>query len=369
MRLVKRLERSIALDVIPSFFIGTALYIAIFLVQRVLAQPYLSALPVSSFAPWLIYQIPAFALQAFPIAAVFAVLLTFGRLARDNELLAASAGGISLPMAVRSVLIFGALVAVAGFVIAEYVAPRANELVAKTWWQGVSVSKNALERVIGKSIALDGSRNMFIGGVDGQELTNVRLESWAGNTATIYFGKRARFTGKALVLIGYRGFSVNYDEFPAPENDPNWVSRAVPLSNVPFKADAKLTFTLSQSADRVVADNAASGFEDPRRLSELWDAYHRNGERGAGVQFGLKTAQPLASFVILLFGIPIASRGARSSGVAFGLAVVIAVGFFLALYLGRTLSEIGILPALLGPWLVNIGFLIAGAWLFRSRAM
>ena len=54
MRLVKRLERSIALDVIPSFFIGTALYIAIFLVQRVLAQPYLSALPVSSFAPWLI---------------------------------------------------------------------------------------------------------------------------------------------------------------------------------------------------------------------------------------------------------------------------------------------------------------------------
>ena len=61
---MKRLARGIALEVIPNFFIGTLLYVAVFLVQRVLAQPFLSALPAASFAPWLIYQIPAFALQA-----------------------------------------------------------------------------------------------------------------------------------------------------------------------------------------------------------------------------------------------------------------------------------------------------------------
>ncbi|NJK45780.1 MAG: LptF/LptG family permease [Pleurocapsa sp. SU_196_0] len=162
---VTRLERSIAWEVIPNFFIGTALYVAVFLVQRVIAQPYLSALNASSFAPWLLYQIPAFALQAFPIAAVFAVLLAFGRLARENELLAAAAGGVSLLRVVRPVLWFGVLIAIAGFAIAEFVAPRANEIVSNTWWRGVSQSGNALERVVGKPLPV-GDRVLYIGGIE-----------------------------------------------------------------------------------------------------------------------------------------------------------------------------------------------------------
>jgi lipopolysaccharide export system permease protein len=363
---VKRLPRGIALEVIPNFFIGALLYIAVFLVQRVLAQPYLSALPASEFAPWLLYQVPAFALQAFPIAAVFAVLLAFGRLARENELLAAAAGGVSLARAVRPVLLFGALVAIAGFLIAEFVAPRANELVAKTWWQGIT--GNALSRAAGKVIPV-GNQTLFFERTEGTQLVNVRLESWVGRTATVYFAERARFTGNQLQLIGYRGISINYDEFPAKLDDPEWLFRAVPRYNPGPNPTAKLSFVLEDTADRVVASTAESGFEDPRTLSELWRDYTQKGERIAGVLFGFKTAQPIATLVILLFAIPIAARGARSSGVAFGLAVVIAIGFYVALYLGRTLSEIGALPPPVGPWLVILAFFVIGAWLFRSRTV
>jgi len=172
-----------------------------------------------------------------------------------------------------------------------------------------------------------------------------------------------------LELIGYKTFTVNYDEFPARVGDPDWFLRAIPFSNVPLRKDAKTIFVLKDTADRVVASTADSGFEDSRRLSELWQEYAKTGDRETGAQLAFKTAQPLASFVILLFGIPIAARGARSSGVAFGLAAMIAIGFYVALYLGRTLSQIGFLPPLVGPWLVNILFLIAGAWLFRTRTV
>ena len=90
---VKRLARGIALEVIPNFFISTLLYIAVFLVQRVLAQQYLSALPAALFVPWLIYQTPAFALLAFPIAAVFAVLLAAASLAVPSFTLSRSFSG------------------------------------------------------------------------------------------------------------------------------------------------------------------------------------------------------------------------------------------------------------------------------------
>ena len=363
---MKRLARGIALEVIPNFFIGTLLYVAVFLVQRVLAQPFLSALPAASFAPWLIYQIPAFALQAFPIAAVFAVLLAFGRLARENELLAAAAGGISLARAVRPVLIFGMVIAVTGFAIAEFVAPRANELVATTWWQGIN--GNSLSRAAGKVIPI-GDRILFFERAEGEYIVNVRLEQWSEKTMTVFFGERARFVGNRLELIGYKSFAINLDEFPARVGDPDWFIQAIPFSQVPKRKDAKTTFVLKDTADRVVASTADSGFEDSRRLSELWQQYRIAGDRETGAQLAFKTAQPLASFVILLFGIPIAARGARSGGVAFGLAAMIAIGFYVALYLGRTLSQIGFLPPLLGPWLVNILFLIAGAWLFRTRTV
>ena len=363
---VKRLARGIALEVIPNFFISTLLYIAVFLVQRVLAQQYLSALPAALFVPWLIYQIPAFALLAFPIAAVFAVLLAFGRLARENELLAAAAGGISLARAVRPVLVFGIVIAISGFAIAEWVAPRANELVAKTWWQGIN--GNSLSRAAGKVIPI-GDRVLFFERTDGEYIVDVRLEAWSEHTMTVFFGERARFQGNRLELIGYKSFVINLDEFPARVGDSDWFLRAIPFSQVPLRSNAKTTFILKDTADRVVSRTADSGFEDSRRLSELWDEYSKTGERETGAQLAFKTAQPLASFVILLFGIPIAARGARSSGVAFGLAAMIAIGFYVALYMGRTLSQIGFLPPLVGPWLVNILFLIAGAWLFRTRTV
>ncbi|NJK45781.1 MAG: LptF/LptG family permease [Pleurocapsa sp. SU_196_0] len=157
----------------------------------------------------------------------------------------------------------------------------------------------------------------------------------------MFFGKRAIFAANAIKFTGYKNFSVNLDEFPAQPDNPNWIYDAFPSSIVPLNPNATTTLELPKSAERVLAENADSGFEDSRRLSELWQEYQTDGKREAGAQLGFKSAQPLASLVILLFGIPIAARGARSSGVAFGLSVVIAVGFYVALYLGARCPSSG----------------------------
>ena len=359
-----RLERMVAKETIPNFLIGTFLYIGVFLLWRVLAQPFLSALPLRSFLPWMLYQIPNFALQAFPIASVFTALIVFGRLARENELLAAQSGGISLAIMARPVLLFGALVTGLGYVVSEWVAPKANQQVSVTWWDGVA--GNALSRIAGKRLDL-GLKTVLFEGFSGNEIRNVRVESWVGNTQTLSYAKRAYFEKDNLIMLEWRNYAINHDLMP-PKTDTSqdWFV----FKNTAPNTTSRNIIQLGKTQDRLVAENDGSGFEDPRSISDLYKEHQATSglqQRDIAAQLGLKTALPFASLVILLFGIAVASRGARNSSTAFGYAVLIAIGFYAALFLGRTLGQMGVLPAFIGPWLANFGFLVAGVWLLRSR--
>jgi lipopolysaccharide export system permease protein len=371
MRVVTRLERMVARETIPNFLIGTALYIGVFLLWRILAQPYLTDLPARSFLPWLAYQIPNFALQAFPIAAVFTALIVFGRLARENELLAAHSGGVSLARMARPVLIFGALISALGFAVAEFVVPQANRRVSVTWWDGIS--GNALTRIAGKRLTIE-NRTLYFGSVAGEELRDVRIESWKDNTQTLQYAKTARINGHRLEMKGFSSYTVDHDRFPPPDTiTSEWTQNAFAQIIYPSaNPNATTSIALNKSKDQLIAENDGSGFEDSRSLSDLYTQHNRAQgleQRQTAAMLGLKTALPLASFIILLFGVAVASKGARSSSVAFGYAVAIAIGYYIALYIGKTLGESGILPAFLAPWIANLGFLIAGVRLLRSRAL
>ncbi len=372
-----RLEQMVAKETIPNFLIGTSLYIGIFLLWRILAQPFLSELPAQSFLPWILYQIPNFAVQAFPIASVFTALIVFGRLARENELLAAQSGGISLAMLARPVLLFGVLVTGLGYVVSEFITPKANEEVVYLWWDGVS--GNAFSRIAGKRLDVDGKTLLFTG-VQGNQLENIRLEEWDGNKQTITLARTGQVikkqTGQVverrLEMVGFRKYTVNHDFFPPPDQiTAAWTQEAfVEVQRSSLNPNAKTSVPIKKSLNRLLADNDGGGFEDPRSISDLY-LEHQKAEgaakREVAAQLGLKTALPFASFIILLFGIAVAARGSRNSTTAFGYAVLIAIGFYAALFMGRTLGQMGVLPAFLAPWLANIGFLVMGVWLLRSR--
>jgi lipopolysaccharide export LptBFGC system permease protein LptF len=366
-----RLERMVARETIPLFFIGSSLFIGVLLLWKVLAQPFLSLLPAQFFFPWLTYQIPNFALQAFPFAAVFTALMVFGRLARENELLAAQSGGISLATLARPVLLFGVLVTVLGLVVSQWIAPRANEQVSLNWGEGVW--GNPLIRIASKRLRLDSNTTLSWTGVQGNQLQNILLEEWKGSLQTITRARTAEEIDKKLVMVGFYKYTLNHDAFPPPnEITSAWTQQAFPeIQRVALNANARTIVPIKKTTDRLVAENDGAGFEDPRSLSDLYTE-HQDAKDGAEKReiaslLGLKTALPFASFIILLFGIVIASRGARNTSTALGYAVLITIGFYVALFMGRTLGQMGVLPAFLAPWLANIGFLVAGVWLLRSR--
>jgi lipopolysaccharide export system permease protein len=358
-----KIERYIAREVIPSFLIGAALYVFVLLFQSLIARSqWLSYLPASATAKWLLWQIPDSTLKALPLSIIFAVLIAFGRLARDNELLAASAGGISLTNATRPVVAFGALLVVIGLLLAEFVTPIANEQVSVTWWD--NVNGGGLGRLAGQMLET-GKGQLFFTGIEGADVLNVRYEQWDGNTQTITFAKRGRFDKDHLIFEGYKVFTQDFSA-----ESPELVN-----SIVPFKPDAKLTTILDKTRDALVSQNAGGGFEDSRSLSTLYRDWHETSQQPAkareaqenAVQLGFKTALPFANLVILILVIPIAARSSRSTSMAMGLAVMIAILYYFVLALGQGMAQNGLVPAFLGPWLANIVFFAAGVYAIQAR--
>jgi lipopolysaccharide export system permease protein len=365
---VTRLEKSIAREFLLTFTVGAGLYLFLFLFFSLAGRgQFLGALPVVNILEWLAYQVPANLVQSFPLAMVFAVMLAFGRLARDHELLAAMTGGISLARAVRPIIVFGAGLVVIGLLLAEFVVPRANQQVSVTWWDSVGGGGLALTRLQGRTIQI-GEMLLRFEGFDAatQELRDVRLEFWQGRTITVYEAKTAQLEGANLKLRDALGTSLDWSRFPLPERlTPQDVSSLITLSN---RVPGMLTFELGQSREQLIARNAGGGFEDARSLTQLWQEWQAASGPNRiepAVSFGAATARPFASLIILLLVIPLASSVTRSVGVAFGLAALVTLGYFLAIAVGQVLGLQQIVPSVLGPWLANLAFAGAGLWLIR----
>ena len=360
-----RIERYIAREVIPSFLIGAALYVFVLLFQSLIGRSqWLSYLPADATARWLLWQIPDSTLKALPLAIIFAVLISFGRLARDNEILAANAGGISLADATRPVVAFGGLLVVFGLVLAEFVTPVANEQVSVTWWDNVDGGGRSLGRLAGRMLET-GKGQLFFTGIDGADVVNVRYEQWEGNTQTLTLAKRGRFDKDRLIFEDYKVFQQDFSG-KTPE---------LLVENVPENPKAKLTVVLDKTKDALVSQNAGGGFEDSRSLSTIYRDWRETSQQPAkaqearanAVQLGFKTALPFANLVILILVIPVAASSSRSTSMAMGLAVMIAIMYYFVLALGQSMAQNGLVPALIGPWLANIVFFAAGIYAIQAR--
>ncbi|MEJ2236734.1 MAG: LptF/LptG family permease [Gemmatimonadales bacterium] len=95
-------------------------------IARKLEQLVGKGLPWSVFVEFFLLTIPYLVAMTISMSVLVAVLHTFSRLARDSEITAFRAGGISLSQLVRPVLLAAAMVAVFSFLFQDQLLPRTN---------------------------------------------------------------------------------------------------------------------------------------------------------------------------------------------------------------------------------------------------
>ena len=368
-----RLDRYLIRESLPAAVLGALLYSFLGVVSATLPRlQWIVGAPFFSVLGWLALQLPTSLVQTLPLALVLGVLVSYGRLAADRELIAMQAGAVSLRRVNRVYVMLGIVFTLVSLGISEFVLPRTHAQIATWYWQLTSGS-SGLFRLADRAVAID-DFTLHFASTDREtdRMQDVRIERWDGRQLLVLFADSAVFEERGIRLSGYSSAALDLAALELDHEDAAAAySDLLRAHNRPSNPDATMLVTTSDSQDELVARFDQGGFEDPISISGAY-RQSRNPDltgserRRMEILFQRKIAEPFGSLALLLLAMPLAVRYARSRSLAFGLSLVVTLFWYLLMTFGQLLAQTGSMPPWLGMWLANIVLAIAG-FLMQQR--
>ncbi len=364
-----RIDRYILKEAFPPFVFGLFTYIFLLLVSNLLGQAkWIVGFPFWGVAKWLLYQVPLVINQTLPVALMLAVLLAFGRLARENELLVMRAGGIPLLRTTRWVFLFAVLATGFALYMAEFVIPKANQKVTAIWWDELASRGRGLAHLAGQDVAV-GPYRLFFDRYDDRTgtLRGVRLERWQGRRLTVVLAERGRLRDRRLTLEAYRVYRLDLAAL-AEKAPAEAILKGLLRAE---SAGKRLVLKLPESREQVIARNAGELWGDTHSI-RYW--YQRSKEPGLGPRDRLEArvmlhsdlALPFANLIVVILSLPIAIRKATGTSLAFGYSLSVTILYYFMETAGKILALGGRLDPALAAWGPDLFFLALGLILMRG---
>jgi lipopolysaccharide export system permease protein len=298
------------------------------------------------------------------MALLLGVLVGFGRLSSDSEIVAMKASGLSLYQLARPVLAFALLVYALSLTLALYVRPWGNTLLKHGLYEVAKTraSVGLRERVFNadfpglviyvNEIAPGGSS---FTGVMISDTRDADQHNTAFARVGILVSNEASQTVTLRLLDGHIETSspnkstFHQTEFAVYDINLNWGAALADLT-AREKDPKEMTLAELRQAIRAKHDAGASAFVEQVEV-------HR------------KFSIPFACLVFAAAGMPLGIQGSRSvRSRGFSVSLVLIFVYYILLSLAENLGERGVLPPALALWLPNGAFALAGASLFSAAA-
>ncbi|MBL7070774.1 MAG: LptF/LptG family permease [Candidatus Omnitrophica bacterium] len=337
-----------------AFVIGNIVKLADFVINKGVELIYVGRL--------FVYLIPRLLSFAVPMSALTSVLLAFGRLSSDNEIIAMRANGINLYKISMPAIIIGLLLSVMSIPLNDKIVPAAHYR-ARILLKEVGLRHPAAYLEAGTFIKGFKDYILFIYDIKFDKnktfFKNVRIyqPQKNGPTRTI-IAKR----GELVSLADKNTIKLKLMDGTSDEPNPMNPSHFYKLNFRTYY----LTLTLDDSTMR----------EHGKKNKEMtFDELLANAEKlkkkGIDPQplirrLHKRIASSFASFAFVLIGIPLAITTRRSEkSIGIGLAFVLATAYWLLLAFGQILATKNIIPIWLAMWFANIILISIGVILMH----
>lgn len=298
-----------------------------------------------------LYALPQNIATMMPAASLFAVVFTVGPLARNSELTAAKAGGISFQRLVRPLLVASALAAILGFYIGQWateattrqlelqkerqarnVTTRFNFVYRSGGWvytiRQLNTAENQMQQVVLEHAVRDPAAPTYTISAD-----SARWDPGAHRWTFMHGASHVMHSDGTVATLGFAELRL-----PAFTQAPRDLL-------IEPKNPEEMTFG---ELGRYIESLKSSG-NDTRKLR---------------VQQSVKLALPAACLIIALFGAPLAVSAPRA-GPAIGIAISLGttIIYLLLINLSMAVGSSGVVEPAVAAWLPNALFLALGGWL------
>jgi LPS export ABC transporter permease LptG/LPS export ABC transporter permease LptF len=358
------LDQYVVVEFLKTFSMVLSAFVVLMLVFTtfdLLADILRNHPPLSTVGAYLINLTPDMLYQLAPLAVLIAVLVTFGALNRNSEIIAMKATGISLYRLVVPVVFIATILAFSLFLFAQFYLPQANQ--RQEAFRDIikgrpprTVLHPEQTWIFGQPHAGEPARIFHYQFFDPDQREFANLSIFEFNSSSFelsrrIFASRASWnpeTGSWQFLDGWQrdiqgGKVVDYHEFSKTSfseihEDPGYFTKEE-------KQAQEMNFG---QLNRYIADLRQSGFDTVRLRVQLWQ----------------KLAYPLTAVVMAVLAIPFAlSMGRRGSLTGIAVAIAVALAYFVVDGLFGAMGNVNYLPAALAAWSSDILFGLTGGYL------
>ena len=338
------LKRYVLGKFVYSYLLSAAGLIGIFLVvdffERV--DEFVSrGLPYSDLVFYYIYKIPNIAFYMAPQAVMLATVITLATLARDNEIVAMKACGISITGITLPILGSALVIALLILASSEYITPITNKKMNHIFFVKVrhKPTYGTIQREKIWLVAKDGA----IWNIDQFDPEKGRMSK-----VSIFY----KYGGRSIQK------RIDVDEVVWTGKEWEFIAGYVRT----FRSDgldatvyfAKKVFPIAETPDDFKKMKIRG---EELSLREMYDKIQELGAEGKDtvknrVELQQRLSYPFISIVLALLAIPLSLRSSRHGGVLFCVGVNLAMGFvFSFLYaMGISLGFGGIFSPVLAAW-------------------
>jgi len=343
------LDKYLAREIIKCLLVVLALVVGLYVIVEFFnkADNFMEAgLPIARLIRYLQLKLPQIVAQITPVGILLAILIAFGLMNKNNEIIALKSGGISVYYLLRPVLTIAVFLSISLFCLTEIIVPITISKANKIWLMEVKNKPTTTSKQ--KNIWIKGHRAIYF-----IQYFNPQNRSISGVILN-FFDNEFKLARRVDANRGLyvKGKWVFYDSMEQVLN------RETESYNIQFHAQKEedvdfLPEDLMRAFKKSEEMNVAELFTYIREVeSEGYDATTFR------VDFHARFAYPVLAIIVCIMGTGIAvkrkGREGPSVNIAFGAVLVFLYWVFHSFCL--SLGYGGLLPPIISAWISNLIF-------------
>ena len=311
--------------------------------------------------------LPIMIVQTSSIACLIAVLLTFGNLNHNNEIIVLRSSGMNFWKITKPALSFGLVVCALIFWVNERFVPQAasssNEIRNENIILKSDTERKKKEKI--KNLTFFGLKNRlyFIDSFDPNtyELEGITIigQDENQNPKEKINALKGKWTG-----IAWKFYQCQISTFDAGDI----------VNPKTLKYDEEKLMDIKETPRDFLRQRLDVTSMNIRELHHYIKRFARSGATKAinnlEVDLHSKIAFPFSNFIIVLVGLPLAMMTGRRKGLTFtslGIAIAIGFLFYVVNAVGLAFGKGGILSPIAAAWFAPVLFLLVALYLIKNK--
>jgi LPS export ABC transporter permease LptF len=369
VRKMKLIDRFVSRELLVNVLFAIAVLSLVLVVGNIFRKllPLLvnHDVPIETLIAFVAYVLPFSLIFTIPWGLLTAILLVFGRLSADNELIALRSNGVSIT---RICIPLGAIAVICTAIclwLNVQAAPAAQEKLRSTIFDLATQNPMAL---FGSDQVIDQfpGRRIYVGKKEGNKLENItvfEMDDKALPVKVTYARTgmlEADLANKQILMHLYQA---RYQE--RDEKDPFNIRKIRDGINM---VEGTLPISLEELYEKEKKRPYRSALSIEQLLEQLKSENSR--ERSASrTELNKRFSFPFACVAFAIIGVPLGvTAHRRETSVGFAMALIVATTYFLFVIIGDTLRGNPHAHPEMLVWFPNVLFIVLGALLFRRLA-